>query len=103
VTPSRRLALLGGTTTLGDCPVALRYMADPRKMIDGPVIEEYEQDFACQVGVAHGASFGAGRVGFYGLLRALGVREGDEVLLHRRQSGVRGLPPGQLQHGFQQS
>lgn len=77
----RRLALLGGTTTWGDCAVALRYMVDPRRLVRGPVIAEYERAFARQVGVRHAFSFWAGRVGLYGLLRALGIGDGDEVLL----------------------
>jgi dTDP-4-amino-4,6-dideoxygalactose transaminase len=61
--------------------VALRYLADPRHLIQGPAIGQYEQAFARQIGVRYASSFSAGRVGLYGLLRALGVGEGDEVLL----------------------
>lgn len=77
----RSVALLGGTTTLADCLVALRYLADPRHLVQGPVIEEYERAFAQQIGVRHAFSFWAGRVGLYGLLRLLGIDSGDEVLL----------------------
>lgn len=78
---SRHVALLGGTTTLKDCLVALRYLADPRALVQGPAITAYERAFARQVGVRYAYSFASGRVGFYGLLRALGVGSGDEVLL----------------------
>jgi perosamine synthetase len=77
----RRLALLGGTTDLGDCLVAMRYLANPRRMVRGPAIAEYERAFAQRVGVHHALSFSAGRVGLYGLLRVLGIGAGDEVLL----------------------
>ncbi|TMD66600.1 MAG: aminotransferase class I/II-fold pyridoxal phosphate-dependent enzyme [Chloroflexi bacterium] len=77
----RRLALLGGTTTWGDCAAALGYLADPRDLIDGPAIEEYERAFAQAIGVRFGFSFSAGRVGLFGLLQALGIGAGDEVLL----------------------
>ncbi len=77
----RRLALLGGTTTWGDCLVAARCLLAPRGLVRGPAIREYEEAFASQVGVRHAVSFAAGRVGLYGILRALGVGEGDEVLL----------------------
>jgi perosamine synthetase len=77
----RRLALLGGTTTLGDCLAALRYLAGPGQLVRGPAIAAYEQDFARQVGVRFAHSFSAGRVGLYGVLRALGVGPGHEVLL----------------------
>lgn len=77
----RRVALIGGTTTLDDCLVALRYLADPRQLVQGPVIAEYEHAFAQQVGVRYAYSFCHGRVGLYGLLRALDIGPGDEVLL----------------------
>lgn len=77
----RRLALLGGTTTLGDCLVAMRYLADPRHLVRGNTIEQYERAFAHRIGVRHAYSFCAGRVGLYGLLRVLGIGPGDEVLL----------------------
>jgi hypothetical protein len=77
----RCVALLGGTTTLADCRVALRYLTSPRQLVQGPRITEYEQAFAQQVGVLYAYSFSSGRVGLYGLLRALGVENGDEVLL----------------------
>lgn len=77
----RRLALLGGTTTWADCMVGLRYLADPLQLVEGPAIARYERAFARSLGVRHALAFSAGRVGFYGLLRALGVGPGDDVLL----------------------
>ena len=78
---ARRLAIFGGTTTFADCLVALRYLADPRQLVQGPATVEYEQAFARQVGVRYAYSFCHARVGLYGLLLALGVGPGDEVLL----------------------
>ena len=77
----RHVAQLGGTTTLIDCLLALRYLANPERMIRGPVIAEYERAFARQIGVGYASSFAAGRIGLYGLMRALGIGAGDEVLL----------------------
>src|SRR6266704_3519871 len=77
----RRLALLGGTTTLTDCLVALRYLADVRHLVRGAAIAEYERAFAKQIGVRYAYSFAHGRVGLYEILRALGIGPGDEVLL----------------------
>jgi perosamine synthetase len=74
-------ALLGGTTRWADCREALRYLSRPAQLVHGAKIEAYEQAFADTVGVEHGIGFGSGRVGLYGLLRALGVGEGAEVLL----------------------
>lgn len=76
----RKLALLGGTTTNADALVAaalgLRGAEAPAVRLD-----EYEEAFARSVGTAHAAAFATARVGLYGLLRALAVGEGDEVLL----------------------
>jgi perosamine synthetase len=78
---ARRLALLGGTTTWGDCFAAARLLAGGRDLVDGPALAAYERAFAERVGVTHGVSFAHGRVALYGILRALGVGPGDEVLV----------------------
>src|SRR5215469_10476582 len=77
----RHVAQLGGTTTLSDCLAALGCLAQPWEWIRGPAIARYENEFARCVGSQYAVSFGAGRVGLYGTLRALGVGPGDEVLL----------------------
>jgi perosamine synthetase len=77
----RKAALLGGTTTWRDCLVGLHYLANPGRLVDGPAIAEYERAFARHVGVRYAYSFSAGRVGLYGLLRVLGIGDGDEVLV----------------------
>lgn len=50
-------------------------------MIEGRSIAEYEHAFAARIGSRFAISFGAGRVGLYGILRSLGIGEGDEVLV----------------------
>ena len=77
----RRIAMLGGTTNLGDCLVALHYLLNQKQLIDGPEIEKYEDAFAAKVGVRFACSFSSARVGIYGLLLALGIKPGDEVIL----------------------
>src|SRR5439155_23532151 len=77
----RCLALLGGTTRWSDCVEALRYLLTPAQLVHGAKIKEYEDAFARTVGVKYAIGFASGRVGLYGLLRALGVDEGAEVLL----------------------
>lgn len=77
----RLVSIVGGTTTLTDCLVALRYMLTSHHLVRGPVIAEYEQAFAQKIGVRYAYSFSSGRVGLYGLLQALGIGVGDEVLL----------------------
>src|SRR2546427_1358827 len=77
----RRLALLGGTTRWSDCVEALSYLGRPAQLVQGVRIKEYEDAFAATVGVEHAIGFASGRVSLYGLLRALGIGEGAEVLL----------------------
>src|SRR5256712_7425450 len=77
----RRLALLGGTTRWSDCVEALSYLGRPAQLVQGVKIKEYEDAFAATVGVKYAIGFASGRVSLYGLLRALGIDEGAEVLL----------------------
>jgi perosamine synthetase len=79
--PPRRLALLGGTTTVGDVGLALRLLVRRGALQDGPAIAAYESAFAARLGMRHAISLSSGRVGLYGLLEALGIGAGDEVLL----------------------
>jgi dTDP-4-amino-4,6-dideoxygalactose transaminase len=66
---------------LSDCLAGLRHLARPDDLIRGQAIQAYERAFAREIGVGYGYSFGAARFGLYGLLRALGVGDGDEVLV----------------------
>ena len=77
----RHAALLGGTTTWSDCTVGLRYLANPRWLVQGPLIAEYEHAFARLIGTHFAYSFAHGRVGLYGILRGIGIGPTDEVLL----------------------
>lgn len=77
----RHFALLGGTTSWGDCLVALSCAANPFRLMEGPALEAYEQAFARAVSGRYAISFSAARVGLYSLLKALGVGSGDEVIL----------------------
>ncbi len=77
----RRAALLGGTTTGTDALTAAAMLLDPRDVVRSPGLDGYERAFASVTGATHGVSFAAARVGLYGLLRALGVGPGDEVLI----------------------
>lgn len=77
----RLVAELYGSTTLGDCLVALRHLIALRDLVRGPVIKEYENAFARRIGVHYAYSFSTGRLSLYALLRAFGIGPGDEVLL----------------------
>jgi dTDP-4-amino-4,6-dideoxygalactose transaminase len=76
----RVVALLGGTTSAGDCALAARHLLG-RGLIEGPALDRYEAAFAATVGVRHAIALATGRLGLYGLLMALGFGRGDDVLL----------------------
>lgn len=48
---------------------------------DAELISEFENGFAGLIGEGHAVSFAAGRMGFYALMKACGINEGDEVVL----------------------
>jgi len=77
----RRVPLLGGTATMGDCFAALSYLFTFCGLVEGDSIGKFENSFADRVGVRHACSFSSGRVGLYGLLKVLEIGDGDEVLL----------------------
>ncbi len=78
---------------MADCVTAIRYLARPHQLVRGPAIKEYERAFARQVGVRYAFSFASGRIALYGLLHALGVKIGDEVLLQVPDHRLRQRPP----------
>jgi hypothetical protein len=59
---TRRVALIGGTTSSDDCKVALRYLVRPSELVEGDAIVEFERAFAQHVGVRYAYSFYHGRV-----------------------------------------
>ncbi|QQR81396.1 MAG: DegT/DnrJ/EryC1/StrS family aminotransferase [Deltaproteobacteria bacterium] len=59
----------------------LRAWITRRSYKDLSVIEDYERKFAQICGVKHAISFGAGRMALYVILEALGIGEGDEVII----------------------
>ena len=77
----RLIALLGGTTSAGDALSAMAHLLWPTALVDGGSITAFEAAFAARVGRRWGFSFLAGRVGLFGILQALGIGSGDEVLL----------------------
>ncbi len=50
-------------------------------MASDKVIRDYESAFASWLGARHAVSFWQGRVAEYAILRAMGIGEGDEVIL----------------------
>jgi dTDP-4-amino-4,6-dideoxygalactose transaminase len=78
---TRRLALLGGSTSWTDCRAVLSLLATPGLLVAGDAVREYEQRFAAEVGARHAFSFWAGRLALYATLRALRIGSRDEVLV----------------------
>ena len=78
---SRYIQFLGGTTTRQDLELAARLRVSGETLIDGPQIAQYEKAFADFLGVKHAVSFGGGRVAFRGILKALGIGVGCDVLV----------------------
>ena len=60
---SRKVALLGGTTTAGDCAVGVRVLTNPRHLVQGPTLSPYEEALARREGERYAISFSSGRVG----------------------------------------
>src|SRR5258708_30648077 len=67
---ARRVALIGGTTTFDDCLAALYYLVNPRQLVDGTALSEFEHSFSQYIGGRYAYSFCHGRGGHYGLLPA---------------------------------
>jgi len=66
---------------MGDCGAAVVALTQASRSLHGPAVAGFEAAFAERIGVPYAYSFSSGRVGLYGILRALGIGEGDEVLL----------------------
>ncbi len=75
-----RIPLSGPDITEADIEAVVRVLRTPRLSI-GPKMEEFERSIADLAGVSHGIAVSSGTAGLHLCLRALGVGEGDEVLL----------------------
>lgn len=58
----------------------IQAVLDHTRFIMGPEVEEFEQEIAARVGVAHAITTGSGTVSLEIALRALGIGPGDEVV-----------------------
>lgn len=59
----------------------LPYVLPRRGCVDGTKLAQYEQAFAGLVGARGAVGFWKGRVAFYAAIRALGLGEGDEIVM----------------------
>lgn len=75
-----RIPLSAPEITEADIDAVVRVLRTPRLSI-GPRMEEFERAVASYVGVRHGVAVSSGTAGLHLSLRALGIGEGDEVIL----------------------
>jgi perosamine synthetase len=75
-----RIPLSGPDITEADINAVVSVLRTPRLSI-GPKMEEFERSIADLVGVPHGIAVSSGTAGLHLCLRALGVGEGDEVIV----------------------
>jgi len=58
-----------------------RYLVPRRGCVSGPKLEQYERAFASAAGARFAVGLHKGRMGFYCILKALGLKPGDEVIM----------------------
>jgi len=75
-----RIPLSAPDITEADIEAVVSVLRTPRLSI-GPKMEEFERSIADLVGVPHGIAVSSGTAGLHLCLRALGVGEGDEVIV----------------------
>lgn len=75
-----RIPLSAPDITDADIEAVVSVLRTPRLSI-GPQMVEFEESIAGFVGVAHGIAVSSGTAGLHLCLRALGIGEGDEVIL----------------------
>jgi dTDP-4-amino-4,6-dideoxygalactose transaminase len=69
--------------TFTDVLIALKFLLpwNAKKMRDGTAIPKFEEKFRDYMDAEKAVSFDSGRSGFYAILKAMDIREGDEILL----------------------
>lgn len=75
-----RIPLSAPEVTEADIEAVVSVLRTPRLSI-GPRIAEFEESVAEVAGVPYGVAVSSGTAGLHLCLRALGIREGDEVIL----------------------
>lgn len=70
-----------GTTSWRDCLSISQSLTDGDPLQDGQYIRDYEKVAARYHGVRYAFSFASGRMALYTILEALGIGEGDEVIV----------------------
>lgn len=81
----REINFYFATLTFGECFSVLlalfRSYLNKEDIVRGGYINKFEKEFSKYIGVDSAFSFGSGRVAFYAILKAIGVKAGDEVIV----------------------
>lgn len=78
----REISLTLGTIIFREWIEIFSFLLFKRKdIVNGKYIKQFEDEFAKCVGTKYAFSFGAGRMAFYAILKAMNIKEGDEVIL----------------------
>ena len=77
----KNIRFSSGTITWKECLIILVSIFNGRNIVEGKYIKKYESEVSKYLGAKYAYSFGAGRMAFYAILKALGISEGDEVIL----------------------
>lgn len=72
---------VGGTSTFGDAIDLWRRWRQGESLLDGSHIGEYERQLSEYYGGLEAITFGAGRMALYAILKAMNLRDGDEIVL----------------------
>jgi dTDP-4-amino-4,6-dideoxygalactose transaminase len=72
---------MGGTLSTAEVRLALRLFVRPLSSEPGRAVAAFESAFADAVRVPHAAAFSSGRVALWAILQAIGLGEGDEVIV----------------------
>lgn len=79
--PRKRYNIFAGTNSMREWLQMVHVWLFGERYDDLDIIAAYEQEFAKRCDAKHGISFGAGRMALYAILDALGIGEGDEVII----------------------
>ena len=77
----KEITFISGSITWKECLIILSTLFSGKNIVDGKHIKQYEKEFSRYCGVKYAISFGEGRMAFYAILKAIGIKEGDEVIL----------------------
>lgn len=79
--PRKRYNIFTGTNTFREWCQMMRDLLSRSAHEDASIISQYEEQFAISCSAKHAISFGAGRMALFAILEALGIGEGDEVII----------------------